>query len=237
MRRRAVDSVARRRQRRRFRRPHARTRSARSPTPAACSTSTRTPVALDDAIASGHIAWQAPVDFRPDRVRAAPRHAIASTSPTIRSARGAVVRPRRPEPTAPPSTSRNGQEMESEARSLTPQRGNLLMIWMCFQRDRRGTIDVHGVGELDNLTNSVNITLDNGATTRHRFRRGHLHGKVDFTWSVASTRNTAAITSPSSTRATSRSLPFALTYPFLVGTDSVQAQITAGFAFRADVHQ
>jgi hypothetical protein len=189
-----------------------------------------TPVALDDAIASGHIAWQAPVDFGRIAFEPPPgMHRIdVADDPVLRMEHWFAA----PAGADSAAVHYAGTVKKWKVKlDLTPQRGNLLMDLDASKEIDGGKIDVHGVGELDNLTNSVNITLDNGATTRIDFDAGNLRGKVDFTWSVAFDKEHGGDRITELNESDVESLPFALTYPFLVGPIPFKLRITSGFAF------
>lgn len=190
-----------------------------------------TPAQLDDAIASGTIAWKAvPIDW--GHVAFAPpsgMHRVdVADDPLLRVERWFA---------APASAAGSAVHYAGKVKKwavkldLTPQSGNLLMDLDATKTINGGTIDVHGVGELDNLTNSVNITLSNGATTRIDFDASNLHGKVDFTWSVAFDKEHGGDDLPELGETDVENLPFKLTYPMLVGPIPFKLQISSGFAF------
>jgi len=190
-----------------------------------------TPAALDDAIASGTISWKtAAIDWG----------SVAFTPPPglhrVEIADDPILRVERFF-AAPASASGSAVHYAGKVKkwsiklNLTPQNGNLQMDLDASKTIDGGTIDVHGVGELDNLTNSVNITLNSGATTRIDFDAGSLHGKVDFTWSVAFDKEHGGNKLPELNETDVESLPFALTYPMLVGPIPFKLRIASGFVF------
>jgi hypothetical protein len=94
-----------------------------------------------------------------------------------------------------------------------------------------GTIELHAVGELDSLTNSVEIALANGSTTKISFDNGNLHGKVAFTWNVAFDAAHGGEDIKTLNEAEVEKLPIGLSVPFLVGPLPFSLKVKAAFAF------
>ena len=184
------------------------------------------PAALDQAIASGHIAWKLPVDF--SKVAFSVPAGFHRVDPPQTFAERLFAEPA--------EAAESGIDVEGKFKDwevtlkLTPENGNLSMDLDASKDVAGGKIDVHGTGELDSLTSGVDITVGDGSTTRIDFDNGNLKGNLDMKWSVGFDR-VSGDEEAKLNEEDVENLPFALTFPFAVGPLPFELRIKTGFAF------
>jgi hypothetical protein len=115
--------------------------------------------------------------------------------------------------------------------TLTPNGDNLEMELTAEKSHGGGTLEVKATGELDSLTNSVNIDLANGQTKRIGISDGNLHGKFDLTWSVAFDKDHGGDDKDVFDEAAVIKLPLGFRIPFFVGPLPFELNIKTGFSF------
>jgi hypothetical protein len=187
------------------------------------------PVALDDAIEQGHIKWRIPVDF--NRVAIAmPAGFQPIERPMWAATWGGTLIPSAY--ADEPGYNWKGNAGDWEAKlSVTPQNGDLKFELDAKKTIGGGTLSVHGSGELDSLTNSVEITLANGSTTQISFDNSNLHGKVDFTWDATFDKQHGGDDIKEFNKPTVANLPLGFSLPFVVGPLPFKLVFRTGFAF------
>jgi hypothetical protein len=188
------------------------------------------PATLDEAIADGHIAWELPVAF--GRVAFAPPPGFHRVfGPSVASA---WQQPFLAEALAdePGYTFSGTVEDWDVTVKLVPDNGDLHMDLDAGRTIGGGKIELHGIGELDSLTNSVNITLSNGTTTQLSFDNKNLHGKLDMTWNVAFDKEHGGESVKEFSEPEVSNLPLGFSLPFLVGPLPFKLEFKTGFAFQ-----
>jgi len=184
------------------------------------------PVALDDAISRGQIKWKIPLDFSKVAIAVPP----------------GFQRVKRPTPSGSwlissafaddagfnSTVTLDGWEVKL---SITPDNGDIKFDLDAKKTIGGGTIEVHGIGELDSLTNSVQITLANGITTQIDFENTNLHGKVDFTWDATFDKEHGGDAIAEFTKQAIVNLPLGFELPFVVGPLPFKLVFKSAFAF------
>lgn len=191
-----------------------------------------TPVGLEDVIDNGHIAWTAPLDFGKLAFDPPPGfHRVVASEKPLLALMDLVV------PSARAGLSLANNTWDGKVKdwaisiALTPTNGNLHLDLHATKTIGGGTIDVHGVGQFDGLTNQGSITLANGSTTEITFDNKKLHGTVKFDWKVAFDAAHGG-SDPVMRESDIINLPFALELPFAVGPIPFKLTIKTGFAFQ-----
>jgi len=191
-----------------------------------------TPVGLEDAIDHGHIAWSAPLDFTKVAFSAPPGfHRVTDRSGALLALADLLV------PRAEAQLSLTNNTWEGKVKdwkitiALTPSNGNLHLDLHATKIIDRGTIDVHGVGQFNGLTNEGSITLANGATTEITFDNKGLSGTVDFDWKVAFDAEHGG-SDPKMKESDIINLPFSLDLPLVLGPIPFKLSFKTGFAFQ-----
>jgi hypothetical protein len=190
------------------------------------------PAGLEDAIDHGHIAWSAPLDFKKAVFNPpAGFHPVMGDAQYLVAFQNLLGTPAQ----AAISLSKNTWEGKVEdykvTIALTPAGGNLHLDVHAVKSLGGGTIDVHGVGQFNGLTNETSITLANGSTTEITFDNNGLNGSVDFTWKVGFDAEHGG-NEPKLKESTVANLPFSLDLPVPVGPIPFVIKFKAGFAFQ-----
>jgi hypothetical protein len=191
-----------------------------------------TPVGLEDTIDHGHIAWSAPLDFGKVAFIPPPGfHRVSGgTGPLL-----ALVDMLVPRAEAGLSLANNtwdGAVKEWKISiALTPSNGDLHLDLHATKTIDGGTIDVHGVGQFNGLTNEGSITLANGTTTEITFDNKKLNGTVDFYWKVAFDAEHGG-SKPEMRESDTINLPFAMEIPFVLGPIPFKLNFKTAFAFQ-----
>jgi hypothetical protein len=191
-----------------------------------------TPVGLEDAIDHGHIAWTAPLDFSKVAFTPPPGFHRVTGSGNALLALTDLVLPRAEASLSLANNTWDGKVKDWKISiALTPSSGNLHLDLHATKTIGEGTIDVHGVGQFDGLTNEGSITLANGSTTEITFDNKKLHGTVDFDWKVAFDAAHGG-SDPKMWESDVINLPFALELPIVVGPIPFKLTFKTGFAFQ-----
>ena len=193
---------------------------------------TGTPAGLEDAIDHGRISWSAPLDFKKMAFNPPPGFHQVSTVPdylvALKNLLGAPAE-------AAFSLSNNtwsGSVKDWDVTiALTPTGGNLHLDVHANKSIAGGTIDVHGVGQFNGITNQTSITLANGATTEITFDNNGINGSVDFDWKVAFDADHGG-NEPKLKESDVENLPFSLDFPVPVGPIPFVVKFKTGFAFQ-----
>jgi hypothetical protein len=190
-----------------------------------------TPAGLEDAIDHGHIAWSAPLDFKKMAFNPPPGfHRVATDSGPLLALKNVLGTPAQAAVSLSNNTW-NGKVKDWDVTiALTPSGGNLHIDVDANKSIAGGTIDVHGVAQLNGLTNSTSITLANGATTEITFDNDGLKGTVDFTWKVAFDADHGG-NDPKMRESDVQNLPFSLDFPIPAGPIPFVVKFKTGFAF------
>jgi hypothetical protein len=191
-----------------------------------------TPAGLEDAIDHGHIAWSAPLDFSKVVLSPPPGfHRITDEAGPLLALADLLV------PRAEAGLSLTDNTWDGKVKdwkvtiALTPSNGNLHLDLHASKTIDGGTIDVHGVGQFNGLTNEGSITLANGATTEITFDNKGLNGTVDFDWKVAFDAEHGG-SDPKMRDSDIINLPFALELPLVLGPIPFKLSFKTGFAFQ-----
>jgi hypothetical protein len=191
-----------------------------------------TPAGLEDAIDHGRIAWSAPLDF--SKVAFVPPpgfQRITEPKPPLLALAEVLI----PRAEAGLSLANNTWDGKVKAWAisiaLTPSNGSLHLDLHATKTIDGGTIDVHGVGQFNGLTNEGSITLANGTTIQITFDNKNLNGTVDFDWKVAFDANHGG-GEPQMRDSDIINLPFALEIPMVLGPIPFKLNIKTGFAFQ-----
>ena len=190
-----------------------------------------TPAGLEDAIDHGHIAWSAPLDFKKMAFNPPPGfHRVAAESGPFLALKNFLGTP------AQAGVSLSDNKWNGKVKdwdvtiALTPSNGNLHIDVDANKSIGGGTIDVHGVAQLNGLTNSTSITLVNGATTELTFDNDGIKGTVDFNWKVAFDADHGG-NDPKMKEPDVENLPFSLDFPIPAGPIPFVVKFKSGFAF------
>ena len=190
-----------------------------------------TPAGLEDAIDHGHIAWSAPLDFKKMAFNPPPGfHRVAADSGPLLALKNFLGTP------AQAGVSLSDNKWNGKVKdwdvtiALTPSNGNLHIDVDANKSIGGGTIDVHGVAQLNGLTNSTSITLVNGATTELTFDNDGIKGTVDFNWKVAFDADHGG-NDPKMKEPDVENLPFSLDFPIPAGPIPFVVKFKSGFAF------
>jgi hypothetical protein len=190
------------------------------------------PAGLEDAIAQGHIEWSAPLDFQKAAFNPPPGFHRVVEHPASRLAFENLLATPAEAALSLGSNSWNGKVKDWDVTiALTPTGGNLHLDVHALKSIAGGTIDVHGVGQFNGLTNQTSITLANGATTEITFDNNGLRGSVDFTWKVDFDADHGG-NEPKLKESDVENLPFSLDFPVAVGPIPFVVKFKTGFAFQ-----
>lgn len=191
-----------------------------------------TPVGLEDAIDHGHIAWSAPLDFTKVAFSPPPGfHRVTEQSGPLLALVGLLV-PRAEAGLSLADNTWDGKVKDWKISiALTPSNGNLHLDLHATKTIDGGTIDVHGVGQFNGLTNEGSITLANGATTEITFDNKGLSGTVDFDWKVAFDAEHGG-SDPKMRESDLINLPFSLDLPLVLGPIPFKLSFKTAFAFQ-----
>jgi hypothetical protein len=191
-----------------------------------------TPVGLEDAIDHGRIAWSAPLDFSKFAFNPPPGfHRVTNQTGPLLALADLLV------PRAEAGLSLTNNTWDGKVKdwtitiALTPSNGNLHLDLHATKTIDGGTIDVHGVGQFNGLTNEGSITLANGSTTEITFDNKGLSGTVDFDWKVAFDAEHGG-SNPKMRDSDIINLPFALELPMVLGPIPFKLTFKTGFAFQ-----
>ncbi len=186
------------------------------------------PAALDEAVHDGHIAWHMPVDF--SRVAFEPTpgfHRVVAASDDSWESRLFE----------PAEAAGNEMTFKSDVHdwdvevTLTPQGSDLHIVFDAKKSAQGGGyVDMHAVGELDDLSSAADIAIANGTTTSVS-DTNTLHGKVNFTWSVAFDKEHGDEDLQTLNESEIEKLPLHFSYPFVVGVVPMELKLSSGFQF------
>ena len=186
------------------------------------------PAALDEAVHDGHIAWHMPVDF--SRVAFEPPpgfHRVIAASDGSWESRLFE----------PAEAAGNEMTFKSDVHdwdvevTLTPQGSDLHIVFDAKKTAQGGGyVDLHAVGELDDLSSVADIAIANGKTTRVSDTNA-LHGKVNLTWSVAFDKEHGDDDRTTLNESEIEKLPLHFSYPFVVGVVPMELKLSSGFQF------
>jgi|GEM_PF-1434739 hypothetical protein len=186
------------------------------------------PAALDEAVHDGHIAWHMPVDF--SRVAFEPPpgfHRVIAASDDSWESRLFE----------PADAAGNEMTFKSDVDdwdvevTLTPQGSDLHIVFDAKKTAQGGGyVDLHAVGELDDLSSAADIAIANGTTTSVS-DTNTLHGKVNFTWSVAFDKEHGDDDRATLNESEIEKLPLHFSYPFVVGVVPMELKLSSGFQF------
>lgn len=191
-----------------------------------------TPVGLEDAIDHGHIAWSAPLDFTKVAFSPPPGfHRVTEQSGPLLALAGLLVSRAEAALSLADNTWDGKVKDWKISIALTPSNGNLHLDLHATKTIDGGTIDVHGVGQFNGLTNEGSITLANGATTEITFDNKGLSGTVDFDWKVAFDAEHGG-SDPKMRESDLINLPFSLDLPLLLGPIPFKLSFKTAFAFQ-----
>ncbi|HEY4972824.1 MAG TPA: hypothetical protein VII41_04395 [Steroidobacteraceae bacterium] len=191
-----------------------------------------TAAGLEDAIKDGHIAWSGALDFNKAVFNPPPGfHRVTDdTRPML--AWENLIAPPAEAALSLPDNKWNGSVKDWDVTiALTPSAGNLHLDIHANKSIGGGTIDVHGVGQFNGLTNQGSITLANGETTEITFNNRGLSGTVDFDWKVAFDADHGG-NEPKLKESDVENLPFSLDFPVPVGPIPFKLSFKTGFAFQ-----
>ena len=190
-----------------------------------------TPAGLEDAVDHGHISWSAPLDFKKMAFNPPPGfQRVAADSGPLLALKNFLGTP------AQAGISLSDNKWKGKVKdwdvtiALTPSNGNLHIDVDANKSIAGGTIDVHGVAQLNGLTNSTSITLVNGSTTEITFDNNGLKGTVDFNWKVAFDADHGG-NDPKMKEPDVENLPFSLDFPIPAGPIPFVVKFKSGFAF------
>jgi hypothetical protein len=190
------------------------------------------PAGLEDAIDHGHIAWSAPLDFNKVVFNPPPGfHRVADDPGPLLAFVSLFAAPAQAAFSLSDNTW-NGKVKDWTVNiALTPSSGNLHLDIHANKSIAGGTIDVHGVGQFNGLTNEGSITLANGSTTEITFDNKGLSGTVDFDWKVAFDADHGG-NEPKLKESDIENLPFSLDFPIPIGPIPFKLSFKTGFAFQ-----
>jgi hypothetical protein len=184
------------------------------------------PVALDQAITKGHIAWQYNASFG-GLSYAQPSGLHLVDDP------GQWLAQLFAEPALADNALHYGGDIKDWDIDLTlaPRLNDLTIEFKATKEEGGGSIEVTGSGELDNFTNSVDMTIDGGSTRRIQFNNDGLQGKLDLKWTVAFDKEHGGEEVGKFNEPAVIKLPLSLTLPILAGPIPFELKINTGFAF------
>jgi len=190
------------------------------------------PAGLEDAIDHGHIAWSAPLDFKKVVFNPPPGfHRVMADADDLVAFQNLLGTPAEAAISLSNNTW-NGKVKDWDVTiALTPTGGNLHLDVNAIKSIAGGTIDVHGVGQFNGLTNQTSITLANGSTTEITFDNKGLNGSVDFNWKVAFDADHGG-NEPKLKESDVENLPFSLDFPVPVGPIPFVVKFKTGYAFQ-----
>jgi hypothetical protein len=191
-----------------------------------------TPAGLEEAIKDGHIAWSGPLDFSKSVFNPPPGfHRVADDARPMLAFENLLGQPAEAALSLANNTWKGTVKDWDVTIALTPSSGNLHLDIHANKSIAGGTIDVHGVGQFNGLTNQGSITLANGATTEITFNNSGLSGTVDFDWKVAFDADHGG-NEPKLKESDVENLPFSLDFPVPVGPIPFKLSFKTGFAFQ-----
>jgi hypothetical protein len=186
------------------------------------------PAALDEAVHDGHIAWHMPVDF--SRVAFEPPpgfHRVIAASDDSWESR--LFEPA--EAAGNEMTFKSDVDDWDVEVTLTPQGSDLHIVFDAKKTAQGGGyVDLHAVGELDDLSSAADIAIANGKTTSVS-DTNTLHGKVNMTWSVAFDKEHGDDDLKTLNESEIEKLPLHFSYPFVVGVVPMELKLSSGFQF------
>lgn len=190
-----------------------------------------TPAGLEDAIDHGHIAWSIPLDFNKLAFNAPPGFKRIGTdaSPMLAFV-NSLVPPAEAGFSLADNTWKGKIKNWDVTITLTPSAGNLHLDMHAVKSIGGGTIDAHGVGQMNGFTSEGSITLANGSTTEITFNNKGIGGSVDFSWKVAFDA-THGGDDPKMRESDVENFPFSLDLPAPVGPIPFKLTFKTGFAF------
>jgi hypothetical protein len=190
-----------------------------------------TPAGLEEAMDHGHISWSAPLDFKKMAFNPPPGfHRVSPDQGPLMALKNFLGAPAEAEVSLSSNTW-NGKVKDWDVTiALTPSGGNLKIDVDANKSISGGTIDVHGIGKLNGLTNQTSITLENGSTTEITFDNSGINGTVDFNWKVAFDADHGG-NDPKMKEPDVENLPFSLDFPIPVGPIPFVVKFKTGFAF------
>jgi hypothetical protein len=193
---------------------------------------TGTPAGLEDAIQNGHISWTARFDFNKMVFNPPPGfHRVVDDSGPMLALKNFLGTAAQAAFSLSSNTW-NGKVKDWDVTiALTPSSGNLHVDLHANKSIGGGTVDVHGVGQLNGLTNQTSITLANGSTTEITFNNNGLKGTVDFNWKIAFDAEHGG-NEPKLKESDVENLPFSLDFPIPVGPIPFVVKFKTGFAFQ-----
>jgi hypothetical protein len=187
------------------------------------------PAALNEAISDGQIAWKYNVNFANLAYVTPPGfHRVDVADDPNTWIDRLLASPALAD--APVHYNGSIQDWDIDMK-LTPNGDNLEMELTADKRHGGGLLEVKATGELDSLTNSVNIDLANGQTKRIGISDGNLHGKFDLTWSVTFDKDHGGDDKEIFNEAAVIKLPLGFRIPFFVGPLPFELNIKTGFSF------
>ena len=191
-----------------------------------------TPAGLEDAIDHGHIAWSAPLDFSRVVFNPPPGfHRLADDSGPLFAIASVFAKPAEAAFSLSDNTWSGKVKKWDVTIALTPSNGNLHLDIHANKSIDGGTINLHGVGQFNGLTNEGSITLANGSTTEIAFDNRGLSGTVDFDWKVAFDADHGG-NAPELKESAIENLPFSLDFPLPIGPIPFKISFKTGFAFQ-----
>jgi hypothetical protein len=190
------------------------------------------PVGLEDAIDHGRIAWSVPLDFTKVAFVPPPGFHRVTDPAGPRLALADLLVPRAEAGLSLANNTWDGEVKDwTISIALAPSNGNLHLDLHATKTIGGGTIEVHGVGQFNGLTNEGSITLANGSTTQITFDNKKLSGTVDFDWKVAFDADHGG-SDPKMADQAIINLPFALDLPLVLGPIPFKLSFKTGFAFQ-----
>ncbi len=190
------------------------------------------PAGLEDAIDHGHIAWSAPLDFSKMAFNPPPGfHRVTDDGGAMLAILNRLVTPAEAALSLSDNTWKGKIKDFDVTIALTPSNGNLHIDVDANKSIGGGTIDVHGVAQLNGFTNEGSITLADGSTTEVTFNNQGLKATVDFDWKVAFDADHGGNDEKLKESAVSN-LPFSLDFPMLLGPIPFKLSFKTGFAFQ-----
>lgn len=201
------------------------------------------PAALDEAIANGHIAATLPVDFSRVALEPLPgMHRVDVADDLESRIERQLSAP------ADAETLDTGVHVESVGRgfhakgevheweidlTVKPDNNNLDLDFDAKKVFGGGgaVIDLSGTGRIENLTNSLDVELNNGTTTRVTFNNENLRGSVDMKWTVQFDKDNGPASIAALNVLHVENLPFGFELPFFVGPIPFKIAVKTGFAF------
>jgi len=191
-----------------------------------------TPAGLEDAIDHGHIAWSAPLDFKKVVFNPPPGfHRVTPDANYWVAIENLLAPPASAAISLSDNTWKGSVKDWDVTIALTPTGGNLHLDVHAVKSIAGGTIDVHGIGQFNGLTNQTSITLANGSTTEITFDNNGVSGSVDFNWKVDFDADHGG-NEPKLKESDVENLPFSLDFPVPVGPIPFVVKFKTGFAFQ-----